>query len=77
MLISPAVADVLKHCHDEPEATLKGAPVHVLEKLRVNVPQVPLTQIVPISLRQRPAPLHANYSENSPNTSKQSPPDPN
>ena len=32
---------MLKHCNDEPEATLKGAPVHVLKKLRVNVPQVP------------------------------------
>ena len=32
--------------NDEPEATLKGAALYVLEKLDVSLPQVPLTQII-------------------------------
>ena len=43
------LADVLNqplYPNDEPEATLKGAAVYVLEKLGVSVPQVQLTQII-------------------------------
>jgi gluconokinase len=43
------LADVLNqplYPNDEPEATLKGAALYVLEKLDVSLPQVPLTQII-------------------------------
>ena len=43
------LADVLNqplYPNDEPEATLKGGAVYVLEELGVSVPQVPLTQII-------------------------------